>query len=127
MVMTMPIPRTTKATIGAMLLALALAGCDGAPFGPTPCTLELRVEYTPSDTTVSTGSQFDATVALSSCGGREKLRDTFVWSSQDADVARVDALSGRVTAVSPGSTTIRAAGKKYGAVGGLSITVTPEP
>ena len=68
-------------------------------------------------------SSFTASIELSSCGGGKKLSDSFSWSAQDTAIARVDALTGRVTGRSPGSTVVEARGTRYGQVGFIPVIV----
>jgi len=90
------------------------------------CTLELRPQYAPADTTILVGQAFTASVRLSSCGGSRILSDVFTWQSQDSLIARVDSRTARVVARAPGETVITASGEKYGSVGGLRVTVTDQ-
>ena len=110
--------------VAAALFALALGACAGPPFGKN-CTDELRVLLAPRDTTMVVGASLQARVSLSTCGGSERLSDTFTWSSLDANVVHVIASTGRVTAVGVGETTVRVVGARYGGVGGIRIAVTP--
>ena len=103
---------------------LTLASCSDSV--GTDCTLELRVQYQPPDTTIIVGQSFTASVALSSCGGREKLSDNFAWHAQDSAVVVVDAVAGRVTGRAPGETRVDATGAYYGPVGSLRAAVLPE-
>lgn len=106
-------------TIGA-----ALPGCDD-PI--TACTRELRIALAPRDTTIAVGESFLATVALSSCGGREHVTDTFTWTTRDPAVAEVDPTTGRVTGRAPGTTAVEVSGAHYGRLGALGVTVRPGP
>jgi len=90
------------------------------------CTLELRPQYAPADTTILVGQGFTASVRLSSCGGSRVFSDVFTWQSQDSSIARVDSRTARVVARAPGETLITASGQKYGSVGGLHVTVTDQ-
>jgi Big-like domain-containing protein len=111
--------------IRAVALAFLVAGCN-SPFGSV-CTNELRVVLDPGSRTLSVGESFTPTVALSSCGGKEKLSDTFTWASRDADIADVVAQSGLVTAKAAGSTRVDVTGAEYGPVGSVELTVIPRP
>lgn len=110
--------------VTAALVALALSACSGSPFGES-CTLELRISLAPEDTSMVVGASFQARVALSSCGGRKRLSDTFTWSSLDPNVVQVTASTGRVTAVGIGETTVNVVGARYGAVGRIRVAVIP--
>ena len=107
----------------AALLALGLVACSGPPFGA--CTDELRVLLAPRDSSVVVGASFQARVALSTCGGSKRLRDTFTWSTLDPNVVQVTASTGRVTAVGIGATTVNVVGARYGPVGAIRIAVIP--
>jgi hypothetical protein len=111
--------------VTAALVALSVGACSGPPFGRS-CTSELLVQLTPEDSRVEVGASFQAMASLWGCGGRERLRDTFTWSSLDPNVAQVIASTGRVTAVGTGETMVNVVGARYGSVGGIRITVIPE-
>ena len=113
------IPRLVGLAI--VLPGVGLAACSDRP--PTVCTEELRVQFTPSDTSITTGQSFTASVTVSSCGGALKLIDTFGWRSDDPAIATVDSVSGRVVGQAPGATHIHADGNTYGPVGSLAVSV----
>jgi hypothetical protein len=105
------------------LAPVALGACDGGFLG-TACTDELRTDLQPRGTQqIAVGTGFTATITLSTCGGRERLSDTFTWSARDTLVVRVDATTGRVTGRAPGSTAVDVRGTRYGAVGTIPVTV----
>ncbi len=87
------------------------------------CTMELGIRYVPGDTTIAVGQSFTASVALSSCGGREHPSDVFTWRAQDTTVVTVDSKTGRVTGRAPGETWVEATGQTYGFVGGPHVVV----
>jgi hypothetical protein len=105
-------------------LALTLAGCQSI-VGDRVCTRELRAAFTPPEKMLAVGESFTATVALSSCGGAERLSDTFTWSATDSTIVMVDAQTGRVVALAPGQTHVMAKGERYGRVSGIPVTVQP--
>ncbi len=107
------------------LLALVSACRDRGPLGV--CTDELRVHFTPADTSIVVGQGFTASVELATCGGAVGLSDVFMWQSENAAVATVDAQSGQVVARSPGETRIAAKGARYGSVGGVLTSVIVSP
>src|SRR5437867_899033 len=78
------------------------------------CTRELRVQFTPTDTSIAIGQGFRAHVSLSSCGGAQVLADVVRWKSDDPAVATVDPMSGAVAGRSTGATRIAVAGQRYG-------------
>jgi len=105
------------------LVAVALGACDGSVLG-TACTDELRTDLQPrGEQQIAVGTGFTATVALSTCGGRERLSDTFTWAARDTLVVRVDVATGRVTGRAPGSTAVDVRGARYGPVGTIPVTV----
>jgi len=117
--------RNPSAATVLVLLAV-VSGCrDRGPL--EVCTDELRVHFTPADTSILIGQVFTASVQLASCGGAGRLSDAFVWQSENAAVATVDAQSGEVVARGPGLTRITANGERYGSVGGLLISVVVSP
>jgi len=106
------------------LLGVALAGCDHAV---TACTDELRIALAPRDTAVAVGEGFTPAVALSSCGGRNRLVDTFTWVARDPAVVSVDPATGRTTGRAPGETAVEVSGARYGRVGAVRVVVRPGP
>lgn len=113
------------------VLSLLLAACAVvAPDGPSLtgfCTRELRVHLAPTDTTILVDETFTATVALSSCGGRQQLWDTFTWRARDPAVVTVDSNAGTVTGRAPGETWLEITGRYYGMVGGPRVIVRAAP
>lgn len=93
------------------IVALALSACNH-PTGD--CTLELGIDLRPQgEQLLVVGASFTGAVTLTSCGGRQRVSDTFLWSSRDSLVVRVDAGTGRVTGRSPGSTFVDVRGTRY--------------
>ncbi len=96
--------------------------CDGLT--GADCTLELGVDLRPKgEQRLAVDGSFTGTIALSSCGGRERLKDTFAWSARDTVVVRVEAATGRVTGRSPGTTFVDVRGAQYGTVGTIPVVV----
>lgn len=122
-----PTPRPQRGRIRAavalflFLAPLTLVACDDSLGGF--CTAELRVHLVPADTTIAVSQAFTASVALSTCGGRQQLSDTFTWRSQDVAVVSVDSTTGRVTGRGPGETWVQATGQRYGLVDGPRVVV----
>lgn len=114
------------AMASALLLSALAIGCRN-PLSPGGgdhvCTRELRVAYSPADTTISVGESFVASVALSSCGGGLRLQDAFTWEPRTAGFVHVQAATGRITAIAPGETWVAAVGQRYGRVGEFKVTV----
>jgi outer membrane biogenesis lipoprotein LolB len=118
--------RRRRLTLVALALALAAgtaAGCDLVRPGRV-CTRELRVDLRPPEQTITVGQTFTATVELSSCGGQERLSDSFTWQAQDPAIVEIDAAAGRITGKAPGETLVEVSGRKYGRVGAVRVTVT---
>jgi outer membrane biogenesis lipoprotein LolB len=112
----------TRAFLTSATLVILVSACEsGARLGV--CTDELRVHFTPADTTILAGQSFSASVQLATCGGTVKLSDTFTWQSNDPAVATVDSATGRVVGRGPGEARIVARGAEYGLIGGLHLTV----
>src|SRR5258708_22869306 len=110
----------TRTHSAATVLALiaVVSGCrDRGPVGV--CTDELRVHFTPADTSILIGQVFTASIQLASCGGAVRLSDAFVWQSENAAVATVDAQSGEAVARGPSQTHLPANGEPYASVAQL--------
>lgn len=114
-------PRLTP--LARCLAASLVAGCDLVSPGPA-CTRELRVDLRPPEQTITVGQTFSATVELASCGGRERLSDSFTWQARNPAIVEVDAAAGRITGKAPGATLVEVSGRQYGRLGGVSVTVT---
>jgi hypothetical protein len=114
-------PTLRRARFLVAVIALGVACND--PTGD--CTLELGIDLRPQgEQRLAVGASFTGTVALSSCGGRQRVRDTFVWSGRDTLVVQVDAGTGRVTGRSPGSTLVEVRGTRYSfTLGTISVVV----
>lgn len=112
---------------GSIFLSVSVsaAGAGCTQLLAPNCTDELRVQLSPRDTTVSVGSTFTATVSLSTCGGRERLADTFTYASTNPAATTVNATTGRVDAVGVGQADIVITGQRYGTVGRARVTVSP--
>src|SRR5436190_14423937 len=114
-----------SSTIVAGFIASACAATDEPVVA---CTRELRVHFTPAETTIAVGHGFSASVVLASCGGAQSLTDVITWQVENDVVASVDPATGRVTGRAPGETRVLATGERYGEVGSVQIVVqTPVP
>lgn len=112
-------------TLGILgVVGTTLTGCDDAV---TVCTRELRIALAPRDTAIAVGESFTPAAALSSCGGRERLAETFTWVARDPAVAGVDPTTGRVTGRAPGATAVEVSGARYGRLSAVGVTVRPGP
>jgi uncharacterized protein YjdB len=114
-------PTRTLHLIAVLAGAAILVACAALP--TEACTHELRIRLGPQDTTVRVGATYQARVGLSSCGGRKQLSDSFTWTAADAAVVRVDASTGRVTALATGETRVTVEGERYGRLGSIRVTV----
>jgi uncharacterized protein YjdB len=110
---------TFKIIVLTTLLATSGLGCNQVR---TACSTELGVSISPRVQTVLVGGVVRPKVRLTSCGGREVLRDELTWTSNDPTVANVDVL-GTIAGASPGTTTVDVAGRTYGRLGSITITV----
>lgn len=119
--------------LAPLTLALLL-GCDGpSQLAAVPnCTDELRLRWTPADTTVDVGAKFAAAISLSTCGGNVHLSDRVTWASSDTTVATVETVPiglggsnarGLVTTRAAGVAYIIATGAKYHTLWGPKVTV----
>lgn len=87
------------------------------------CTSELGTQVTPASATIAVGEAFTASVALSSCGGRQQLADAITWAVADTAIASVAPATGRVVGLRVGTTTVRGTGRQYGPVAAIPVTV----
>lgn len=107
-------------------MSAAAAACSRADDTPTVCPSDLRFVTTPTTRTVRSGESFVAQAQAFGCAGTKLLDEIFVWRSDDSTIARVDSVSGLITGRSPGSTLVRAFGRRYGANSlPVQTTVTP--
>lgn len=112
---------TTRALLLSGLLgAAAASGCSQIT---DACTRELRWKLEPQARTLNVGESFTPELALSGCGGRERLTDVASWQSADARVVAVDARTGRVAALATGQTTVTVTTERYGVHGAIQVTV----
>jgi uncharacterized protein (TIGR03437 family) len=101
---------------------------DGTPFGSPPVT---RIEVAPSSQTVDIGAQqnFNGHAYASLNGAEVEIHNvSFIWDSSSADRATVFPNTGAsttATALSDGSTTIRA--RAGGQAASATLTIKPPP
>ncbi|MBL0937641.1 MAG: Ig-like domain-containing protein [Gemmatimonadaceae bacterium] len=103
----------------ALIFGVALAGFTTA----CGCDADLQSRFDPSTKLLAVGESFTPSVKILGCGGTEPLRDVVTWAATDSSVVRVDAATGRTTALRTGSTFVRATGQTYYNVGGIAVTV----
>jgi hypothetical protein len=106
----------------SLAMALILSACSSIA---GTCTDELRVRITPQDTTLAAGRAFSPAVSLSTCGGKQRLEDSFTFQSTNPAVASVEPTTRRVVAVRSGEADILVTGQQYGNVGRIRVTVSP--
>jgi hypothetical protein len=99
----------------AALLAL-VTGCDCA---------RVFVRFGSTDHTLAVGESFTAIVHFSGsgCGSTQPINDVVTWAAEDATIVRVDATTGRTTALRAGETRVLATGQTYGFVGSVRVIV----
>jgi hypothetical protein len=112
------------AVVPPTLVALVLAACDATRlFG---CGDDLVARVDPRSRVLRVGQSYVAAASAWGCGGRKRLTDEWRYFVVDTTVARVDSVTGRVTARSPGTTGVGARGRVYGDAPNKSrVTVTP--
>jgi hypothetical protein len=87
------------------------------------CTLELIVVFTPAPFTLGVGESGHASLKLITCGGQIEHSGPWIWSSQHPAIAAVDSLTGRVTGLSVGQTSLTARDAAGRGQSGLGVTV----
>ena len=96
----------TRLWIAAGVAALSLAGCNHIP---SACTLELRVEVTPEEKTIAVGESFQAQATGVSCGGKQRFPfEQVTWTTGDTNVIALNATTGQITGLAPGTATVTA-------------------
>jgi hypothetical protein len=79
------------------------------------CTLELRTELEPQPLNLVPGESSNVRIKVSTCSGRNTLNVTdWRWQSSNALIAAVDSISGRITGVSAGQTSVQATSRLHG-------------
>ena len=124
----MPIvSRRFRARLSVAMVAFAVGCASTDAERPIEfCTLELRTALTPRDTVIPVAASFSASIALSTCGGRKQLEDTFTWHTSDTGVVRISAGGAATATVSgraPGVADIEVIGARYGSVGRVQVRV----
>ena len=101
------------------------AACDAASiFGG--CSDDLLTRVDPRSRTLRVGESYMAGASAWGCRGTKRLSDEWRYFVVDTTVARVDSLTGRVTARAVGATDVGARGARYGNAPNRSrVTVTP--
>ena len=99
-------------------LLFVLGGCY-----PTFCTFELEERLDPKAVTLAVGESVTPTVELYTCGGSKTVTDTFVWTSENPQVASVERTVGKITALSEGQTDVEVLAKKTEITQTVTVTV----
>ncbi len=92
-------------------------------FTQTACTQELGISIEPQTITLRSQEAVTPKVELLSCGGTQRLRDRYSWTSVNPAVATVDSKTGMVTGLSVGGTSIQVKSKTYGMSGAIPVEV----
>ena len=95
---------SSRATLLALTGALLVAACGGEPLNPDHCNIRLAT-ISPDPATLEVGQAvtLEAQLATSSCLPADARPGQLRWRSDDPLVAAIDALTGRVMAVGPGT------------------------
>ncbi len=109
-----------RGLIAASALLATTGACDGTVRG---CDADLWIRIDPAERVLAPSESFKPSVALRGCGGTEKVSDVFTWAAQDTTIVRVEASTGRTTALRIGETTIIPTGKTHGPVGEVLVRV----
>ena len=91
--------------LGALPL---IAGCEQGPVNPDRCNIRLAV-VTPDPATLMVGQEVTLEPHLAAardCLPADARPGSLRWASDDAGIAKADPVTGRVTAVSSGTTMI---------------------
>ena len=107
------------------VLAAVFVACDLAPvFGG--CSDDLYTRVDPPTRDLRVGETYVAVASAWGCGQTKRLTDEWRYFAVDTAVARVDSLTGRVTALAAGTTDIGARGRRYHDAATRSrVSVTP--
>ncbi|HCT55907.1 MAG TPA: hypothetical protein DGD08_01700 [Gemmatimonas aurantiaca] len=90
----------------------------------TVCTTELRVSFPSARTTLRAGDTTTIRAQATTCGTRV-VPMSWQYSVGDTAIAKIDSLSGLLTARASGTTSVRASGSNPIAVNLLPISVVP--
>jgi hypothetical protein len=91
------------AAVSAFVLG-SLSACEL----PLMCTDELGMSFSPPSPTLAVGQSVNASLELSSCGGRERWHPSVTWRTDDSLVVAVGSSSGRVTGRAAGDALVLA-------------------
>jgi hypothetical protein len=116
--------RRYRLPVTLAVLVGGLVACNSAPiFGG--CTDDLRTRVDPPSRSLTVGESYVGVASAWGCSGSKRLSDKWRYFVVDTTVARVDSVTGRVTARAPGVTDVGARGAVYGdALNRSRVTVT---
>ena len=106
--------------LGAGLLVASACRDDEV----TVCTVELRVSFPSARTTLRVGDTTTIRAQATTCG-TQIVPMSWKYSVGDTTIAKIDSLSGLLTARAGGATSVRASGSNPIAVNLLPISVVP--
>ena len=103
------------------LTSIVLAGCSGGGGGGNKVLASIAIS--PADNRIAAGTtrQFTATGTYSD-SSTQVLTTSVAWNSSDPSIATIDPISGMVTAVAAGTTTIKATS---GTISGTTTVTVP--
>ena len=108
---------------GRGLLGTGVALALGCSATEPVCPADLERRVTPATASLAVGERRTVQGQFLGCGGTERLTDVIRWSVADSTVARVDAVTGEVTARAVGTTVVQGTGQQYGPLPSITITV----
>lgn len=95
--------------VAATSVVTGLVACGEDPI--LVCTMELKPGIASAPATVRVGETATIRAQATSCGGTVIVPMTWRYSVEDSVVARIDSMSGLLTAKAAGATRVRAAGR----------------
>lgn len=116
--------RTRRKYWGLLLALGAIASGACSDDEVTVCTIELRVSFPSARTTLRVGDTTTIRAQATTCGTKV-VPMSWKYSVGDTTIARIDSLSGLLTARASGATSVRASGSNPVAVHLLQISVVP--
>lgn len=110
--------RLLNGSLSVCVLTFLLGSCAS-----TYCTLELEARLDPKAVTLAIGESLTPTVGLYTCGGRETVDDTFVWTSKNLQVASVERTGGKIMALTAGQAKVEVFAQKTEIAQIVDVTV----
>jgi hypothetical protein len=87
------------------------------------CTAELVVIAKPNPVNIAVGDTVTVSASRSTCGGQIVNPETATWTSNAPAIATVDAVTGLVRGVAPGTTYLMGVGRTVNFIGPVPVTV----